>query len=201
MRWLLCLSICLSGSVVVDEDGRPVAGAIVAASPRRITTAAGGSFVLHDQRSPYVVFHPGFQPVIVPPNAERIVLTTLETARALPPCRGQVIEAGDVGVYQASGVKMLFIGHGERHSSVHYSSAALRVMVMHREDEVLYFSMPSDLPIQVWKAKSQTGLITRGKNSAGEYWAWIGDLGQSSLFAKSTSSQPIDHLLDSLCAL
>ncbi|MBM3767861.1 MAG: hypothetical protein FJW32_20935 [Acidobacteria bacterium] len=101
MRRLLLFPLCVHADtapgMVVDQYGRPVAGAIVAASPRRITTAAGVSFVLRDQRSPYVVFHTSFQPVIVPPNAERIVLTTLETALALPPCRGQVIEAGAVG--------------------------------------------------------------------------------------------------------
>jgi len=96
---------------------------------------------------------------------------------------------------------LLFIGHGEGHSSVHYASADLKVMVMYREDEVLDFSMLSALPIQVWKAKSKTGHITRGKNSDGKYWAWIGDLGQSSLFAHSASSQRIDSLRASLCAL
>ena len=129
------------------------------------------------------------------------MLAPLEAPRELGPCTGQLIKVDGYAVQQPDTTKQLFIGHGERFSTVHYESAELNVIVTHCDDDYVELSVNADSTMQVWETATAFGLLISGKNDAGNHWAWIGDLGRSSLFAYGRDAQQINELVASLCAL
>lgn len=217
MRWLFCLHLCVYPQavrgIVADRYGKPVENAIIASPSRVVRTSATGSFLFDDKRSPLLVFHPKFQPVVVPSDSKVIVLDPLATPRTLESCAEPRISVDVYAVQRPDSLSVQAYADGERFSQTHYGSGDLKVIVTHRDGDYVEVSFTANSKLQVWKTKTASGLLIRGISSAYKppsdigagnesvHTLWIGSLGRSSLFAYSPDERQIDALLSSLCAL
>jgi hypothetical protein len=209
--------------VVVEPDGRPVAGATIdhTNDRRRVhQTDSDGRFILDTRAPAFVVRKPGFQSDLIRTQdaAEvRVVLHKLTQDRVLPPCvnggRYEGIKGWDAllrfpripGVKASQqgrdidyGVRVYFIKTNEGRKGIRHGSGPM-----------WGYGIPSDL--DVWRtvkfeetsfvAEGQTITDARGQFANGRRWRYLGRFGESADYSDvdEATAKILDKVIDGAC--
>jgi hypothetical protein len=206
--------------VVVDPDGKPVAGAQIDHSNHRQAheTDAEGKFTL-DTRAPSVVMRKaGFRSELVRTQGSKSVQVILRKLEAIfPICsdsgRYEGIEGGWGGSFRFSRLSGVIASpqiedadYGARR--YHVDTEGLKG-ILHGSGPLWSFGTPSDLNVwrsveyeeAVFDAEGVTIIDARGKLRDGNRWRYLGKFGESASYSDvdEATATILDQFLDGAC--